>query len=64
MKKLFSTIALIVLSLFVCLNLIACTNHNDDKCDVCGDEAYTKLNGDGCEYCYDCYLDAINYYLK
>ena len=38
-------------------------NHSDNKCDICGDKAYTKLKGDGCEYCYEHYLDALEYYM-
>ena len=36
---------------------------NDDKCDVCGKRAYTKLS-DGNEYCYEHYKNAIDHYLN
>ncbi len=65
MKKASIFILTVRRSVLITINLLGCEpNHNDGKCDVCGDKKFTKLNGDGCEYCYDCYLDAIEYYLK
>ncbi|MDD4781914.1 MAG: hypothetical protein PHT02_15105 [Tissierellia bacterium] len=40
------------------------TNHNDGKCDICKKEAYTKLDGDGGEYCQEHYMDALEHYMK
>lgn len=61
-----SGIVAVVLIFVVIFGISQCgkeENHNDNKCDICGDKAYTKLKGDGCEYCYEHYLDAIEYYM-
>lgn len=61
-------IAFIVISIlcFFAIGTKGCSgekNHKDGKCDICGNSAYSTIKGDGGEYCYEHYKDAIDYYL-